>query len=519
MLQDSKIVAEPTSFYNNLSQLGLNYGPFFQTVTELRQRQDGEIIAKIEIEPSLAHDLEKYFLHPTMLDGCLQSLMAMLDSSGTTFLPTNVGELRFFNPDDRAPEQIWCIGQMVEQTSRALICDMTLLNEKGEIIGAISGLTATAASRSDQRLDQYGEPCKLQILTYHWDYGETPAEPSRLGHWLVIGDGDDSSEFVASRMESFGAMVRGKVQFGDSFAQSGNEFTVQPYEVEDAKQVIESVGELNGVVFFNSLDQELNTDCPTGQNALSAMITFTQAMLEIPVSKRPRVYVVTQGGFSIDDFECDINPASATLNGWTRVACNELSGFRFSSVDLSDPEDEMELDALTLELICDTPEDEVAIRGDLRFVSELRETGVLTDDIVEPTFLTDENPIKVRPLGNADSVGTVRILEAPMEVALKDEIVVRIEKSLLPTNLLQDQSSEDIDQSQIEFTGTVVSVGSEVDDLAAGDRVCGFAPSELASHARGKRDEFFLAPIPEGCEFITGRCQLENDDGSQTGIG
>ena len=224
-------------------------------------------------------------------------------------------------------------------------------------------------------------------------------------------------------------------------------------------------------------------------------------MLEIPVADRPRCYVVTQGCFKIEDLETEILPGAATLNGWTRVACCELAGFQFTTVDIDDPDDADTAEALALELVCDLPQDEVALRADLRFVSELRETGILTDDVVVPAQVSTDMVVQVRPLRNdAEGVGTVRTLVAAMPPCGPNEIIVAVEKTLLPTNLLKNQTSDQISRACVEVVGRVSEVGSNIVDLQPGQRVAGLCPSEIASHIGGDREAFFLVPIEAGIE-------------------
>ncbi|MFK7818361.1 MAG: beta-ketoacyl synthase N-terminal-like domain-containing protein, partial [Planctomycetaceae bacterium] len=489
--------------YQDLHQLGLQYGPKFQTVQQLYVRRDqNAVVARVQLDDELVTHLPKYKLHPTMLDGCFQTLMALLGSSETTYLPTHLGELCYYA--DEAPSELWCVGQLVSQTDRTLTCNLTLVDNAGNVIAVVRALKATAASKAE-RTDKWGDKVKLQILNYEWEYGETLDEPKRLGHWLIVGDAGEPTQFVHSRLESFGATVVGKVSYGDEFSQSGLESTVAFDSVEHAQQVLESCGQLDAVLFFVGLDEELRTDCPTAEKSFNALLTFTQAMLDIPADRRPRVYVATQNAFRVDEDDTEVDPGSATLNGFCRVAANELEGFRFSTIDLSeDLEDEETLESLALELICDADEDEVAVRGDARLVSELLENNVLTDDVVVPTNLDDEHPIHIRPLrADVESVGMVRILAAPVQTPAANEVLIRVESSLLPFNLIMDQSSDQIEQPCVEIVGEVVSVGADVTDLAVGSRVCGLAPAELGSHLCSDRSNFHVVPIPNDADAAT----------------
>ena len=154
---------------------------------------------------------------------------------------------------------------------------------------------------------------------------------------------------------------------------------------------------------------------------------------------------------------------------------------------------------VSLELVSDSPHDEVAIRGEMRFVSELSETKILSEDRVQNAGLNDESPVLIRPLkADSDSVGTVRVVADSKHNASDDEIVIRVDKSAVPANLLKNQSSSEIAQPLVEFVGHVIEVGSDVHDLALGDEVCGLAPSEISQAIYLEYvNDFFLTEVPE----------------------
>ena len=482
--------SDTQQFYSDLSTVGLSYGPLFQTVRQLYLR-DGHVMAKVAIDESLLSDIDKYLMHPTMLDGCFQTLIGMLETSDTTYLPTHIEELCVYV--QQSPSSVWCVGRRVSQTASSVTCDLQLHDEKGSLVAVVRGLRATAAARGE-RIDKYGEKVKRQIVNYQWSYGESLDEPKRLGHWMCVGHADEISDYITSRLDSFGARVVAKLDYGESDQQDANGFTLRHDSVEDAKAALESSGDLSGIVFFGSLDA--NLECPTGGNAANALLTLTQALLEIAPEKRPRVYVVTSGAFSIDEYDAAAQPHSAALNGFARVAANELEGFKFSSIDLpSEPGDD-EMEALVLELICDAAEDEVAIRGDSRMISQLLETGSLTDDVITPTQLDDSHPILLRAKRAGDEgVGTLRVLKTEPQAPTAGQVLLRVENSLMPTNLIEDQSSNIIEQVCTEIVATVLQVGDGVNDLKPGMRVCGFGPPELASHLCVKRSDLKVVEI------------------------
>lgn len=490
-----------TAFYRGLDQMGLSYGPAFQTVRELRLSDTkDEVLARIEMQPELASNLNLYRMHPTILDACFQTLSAMLGNSESTYLPTGLSELCLYAK--QLPEKIWCWGKKVKQDARHIDCDLTLMNDDGVVLATIREMRSTAASKRE-RTDQWGDRVKRQILAYDWKYGENLTEPKRLGYWLVVGSSLGIAEDLASRLEHYGAMVAAKVRFNGEFQQDGNVFHVRPTAHEDVAQVLATCGELDGVVFAHGMDADEAED-PTGERALAALVSFTQVMLQQNWERKPRVYVVTQSAMAVDSRDDEVQPRQSALNGFTRVAFNELDGFQFSSIDLPARIGLDMVDALILELLCDDSHDEVALRGSLRLVSELVDSKMLSEDRLSYQVLDDEHPILVRPLrADSESVGTARVLATTLRPMSADNVRIRYEATIVPPSLLLDPTSDSIDQPLIEFVGQVLEAGQNIHDLQAGMRICGFAPADLSSHLIAYSHDLFAVEVSENVDATT----------------
>lgn len=480
-------------FYQMLDRMGLSYGPMFQTVRELYVSESSDrILAHIAIAPELEKGLDQYCLHPTLLDACFQSLSAMLGESENMYLPTSIREITVFRKS--SPQAIWCLGIKTHQDSRFIDCDLVLMDEDGEVVAILRGMRSTAATKRE-RTDNFGDRVKRQILGYQWNYGESLNEPKRLGCWMIVGDADGISEKVSRRLENYGAIIAAQVRLGDAYESEGNRFVVSA-SPEDVKELLAAAGELDGIVFLHGLDGCADDSDPTGEQALAVLATFTQEMAKQELERKPRVYVVTQSAFAVSENDGHVRPRHTAINGFVRVAFNELDGFQFSSVDLPRRTSEEILDALALELLCDAPHDEVALRGSLRLFSELLDTTAISEDRIDYQHLNDEHPILVRPLRpDCESVGTARVLASEVLPLQSDWVRVRVESTVVPTNLLLDPSSDTIDQAAIEFVGEVIEAGANVSDLTVGKRVCGFAPADLTSHFALRRSELQVVEI------------------------
>lgn len=499
---------EIPKFYSQLQRIGLQYGPAFQTVRDLWVSNDRQqTLARIALSDDQLLHFDKYKIHPALLDGCFQTLMAMIDTSSATYLPTAIEEIRLYVKS--LPAEIWCHGHLQQLNDRFVECHLTLYDAEGNLVANVRRLRANAAPHKE-RVDQWGETVKLQLLKYIWNEGERLPEPRRLGNWMVVGDEIGMSDLICQQLENFGARVAAYVQVTDDFSADGNRFSVSGESSQDWQRVVEHCEELDGVVIANSLNAWLMSDDPTGERQLRRIVSMLQGLFAAKLPVIPRLYLLTQSGFSVLPTDSEVNPAQTTFNGFARVAFNELEGGQLTSIDLPASIDEATFEALIQELICDASQDEIALREGQRYTSELALTDDLTKDNSRVSYCDDRNPVVLRPNLAETDVGTARVLADSFHALEADSIRIRVEKGMIPIQFLNGESDNIIERPTMEFVGRIVEVGSEVTDLTRGMRICGFGPAEAGSHLFGKRSDFSLALIKEDDDAYSLVSQIKN---------
>ena len=81
-------------YYKLFQRLGFDYGPTFRVIDEVAIG-NGCALATLALDPSLAKDFEQYVLHPCLIDGALQTVVALLaaDEGGVPHLPFAIDEI------------------------------------------------------------------------------------------------------------------------------------------------------------------------------------------------------------------------------------------------------------------------------------------------------------------------------------------------------------------------------------------------------------------------------------------
>jgi acyl transferase domain-containing protein len=83
------------SYYEQVEKSGLGYGPSFRTVQEL-YIGDSFALSRLRLSDELANDLDEYVLHPSIIDGALQTVSGLIGRVETSvpYLPFAIEEMR-----------------------------------------------------------------------------------------------------------------------------------------------------------------------------------------------------------------------------------------------------------------------------------------------------------------------------------------------------------------------------------------------------------------------------------------
>ncbi|WP_229926212.1 type I polyketide synthase, partial [Streptomyces longispororuber] len=127
-----RIAAE--AHYRDCARAGLDYGPSFRTLTELRVG-DGEVLAHYACD----RPADPYTVHPGLLDGALQAgapLLADHVADGRCFLPSSVDAVRVWQPP--APTGTVLVRER-SRTEDEVCWDLTLSDPDGTVTARLDG--------------------------------------------------------------------------------------------------------------------------------------------------------------------------------------------------------------------------------------------------------------------------------------------------------------------------------------------------------------------------------------------
>jgi len=430
--------------YGKLSEAGLSYGPTFQTIRSVRHSKS-EALAELHV-PDAAMD-DAYVLHPALLDGCFQSLVALMPDElarGTVFIPVAIRSLRLH----QSPTQdVLCHITNVRREGRNLLGDLTLLDSQGVVLADVKGLVCSALSRIASSDDELAS----------WHYTQTAISQTDVGNfrhlsgaWAIIGGGD-AAERTATALQSRGVLS---------------------CHILADTTALAALPDLTGIVLASGLT---TPRVDAGESLAVDMLNCIHT-IDGDLPELRELILVTSGAFGTDGVTA---PEQAAGLGLVRVVAAERPHLRVRTIDLSGAD----ANQLADEIALDTDETEVALNDQGRFVMRIAREAIAGADTSD-TQVDMVQPGSVPMSLEIGQIGRIESLQwrqtAPQDPA-EGEIEIDVQavsvnfKDVLKTlGMLDPEALKGTFHGAglgMEVSGTVTRVGSGVSSVKVGDSI------------------------------------------------
>ncbi|KAF8817770.1 putative type I fatty acid synthase, partial [Cardiosporidium cionae] len=138
MLLRCPVEVDVDELYRQLANIGLQYGPAFQTIHKA-YRSDTEAIAELKIHKQCSFE-RGFTVHPAIIDGAMQLASVLLSGSQSAapLVPFGIEKIIFCNSCQntlkQTLEEVWARVRVVKQKANTAIIDVEILRPTGEII-------------------------------------------------------------------------------------------------------------------------------------------------------------------------------------------------------------------------------------------------------------------------------------------------------------------------------------------------------------------------------------------------
>ncbi|OLP20418.1 hypothetical protein BST81_00790 [Leptolyngbya sp. 'hensonii'] len=458
---------EADTHYHQFQQRGLDFGPQFQGVVRLWQRE-GQALGEIHLPAALTSELTSYQFHPALLDACLQVLGTLLPDGLTAYLPMSLAQFRLYR---QPPAVLWSQLTLRPGSSSldTLTADLVLVDAAGQRVAEVEGFACRRFDPNRTQANRQPDGC-YEIL---WQPKSRSMDlnPPAPGSWLIFADAIGFGEALVSHLEAQGQTCIW-VTPGSTYRQvEADRIQVDPADPNEFRQALQAAGPaLRGIIFLWAIDPATDLTAAQVQGS-GVMLHLVQAIAAQGLSSWPRLWILTQGSQAVISVPAaPISLAQAPLWGLGRVISQEFPELQCTQIDL-DPLGLTDQVALLLpDLLAPDLEDQIALRQGDRYVPRLH-PKVLEPRPVNrpPVFLFTPQPgildhLELRP--------QIRRSPGPREVEIQIEAVgIGFRDVLHALGLYPDG---DI-QLGSECAGTIVAIGEGVTEFQVGDPVLSLA--------------------------------------------
>ena len=503
--------------YEAFNARGLQFGESFQGIERV-WRKDGEALGVVRFTKGVAGDAAEYIIHPAAFDACLQVLSQTLRAEPSDekrlFLPVRVSRMQFIK---RPGATIWVHARLNKKSTTTLDGDITLMDEDGTILIDLRGLKAQAV---DTGVHAPNEMLENWVYEFQWkptqpiEAGSTDAPPPGGKHYLLFADKRLFSRQVAALLKLKGNRCTVVLAGAGYSKHADGSFEVNPAQPQCFRQLLNDLTS-SGEAVPDALIHCWSFDTPnladTDDASLSKTINagcvgimhLVQAFAETRPS--PRLWLITSGAQTVPGQKSPTVVAQAPLCGMGRVIMNEHPGFSCRMVDLSREPSTLELEALVAELMSPSSEDEIAMRGDLRYVQRLSRVSLKTFAPEELNHL-DPTKVPIRLVNTSPGMlDNLKFQNLQLQPPGQGEVQIKVSATGLNfrdvMKAMGVYPSDEDDHMLLgdECSGVVSAIGDGVSNVNVGDEVLALAAASFSSFAITKAK--FVAAKPAHLSF------------------
>ncbi|MBK8096662.1 MAG: SDR family NAD(P)-dependent oxidoreductase [Planctomycetes bacterium] len=444
------------TIYERYAQIGLHYGPAFRGIRAL-QRSEGAIIADVALPAEAGGDAGTFVIHPALLDACFQAAgLAAAAFGEASWLPIGIEQVRVWQ---RGVTGVRCLARARPQSDqqRSLVLDLSCLLGD-QVAFAVDGLQLVRATAAQ------GDAAQRWWHGRTWERQARPTTTT-AGTFTVVAPDPAATHELEQALAANGWQAAGGTTPGPT-------------------SLIHDARELPG------------EDAAAIAEALTALATSVRrAATTAPPAQ---LLLLTRNAQTADVVDPPPHLAGAALWGALRTIAQEHPDLRPRAVDT---DDRTNLAALAAELQAPTPEDQVALRGDLRWCARLHAGAGAPDELTLPG---GSWRLRCHEYGRLDSLraepvpqptpgpGQVAIAVAAAGLNFKD--VLYALGMLREFSEAQGITSAAAQPLGFECSGTITAIGAGVQGLQIGDAVVASTTDALASHVVAPADRTFALP-------------------------
>jgi len=494
---------EKTEIYRKFNALGYHYGQSFQGIEQVWFNQES-ILAKIEFPQRELRD-SRYFLHPTVLDSALQSLIVLVANQRLMVglsVPTGFSQVSFKKKQVVGP--FYAYSTVTTVKSGEIHADIFLLDHLGSTIAELKGCVIKSLTGGID-LDRDEQP--YRFYDYQWSLDESrqtqekAPELQKDQSWILVGQNKKTLKYLqkqlANRAKNITVVTSKKVHRW-----------IEGKSIQKKLSTIEETEGKVNILYLADTDSDTSDIINREIKDSLTLLGLVKLLGDRSIEYSSSLYVITQGLFSPKGTK-KVGIAGSGIWGTGRTIMNEYSQITCKLIDLCDEEPDFE--SLLSELGQGKEFQEVAIRkegiyhhilGEASLSSESQGDGWITVNTSDRDV-----SLQVGVAGDLDSL-SYQLIQATLpeegEVTVKvDSASLNFKDLLKIMNLLPAAAKEGTffqNRIGMEYSGRITHIGKSVEGFKIGDEICFVSPAPSFQSVINVPEGYIMRRLP-GCSM------------------
>ncbi|GAX60240.1 difficidin polyketide synthase [Candidatus Scalindua japonica] len=295
-----------TECYENLTNLGKSYSPEFQSVQSLYYKQ-GEALVELRLPNGVAEIDSQFMLHPTLLDGVIQSIVGVLTKKLfsdviNTLCPYKVRKIKIYdNVQERAFAYIKYSLKTRDEDYKTKY-DVDISDDNGRVLVSLAGLELMpvegtfsdeegrvkedSSMVSEESENKIKEPFKLMTFEEEWqeaDLSEIDISTLELGNIICFVHGKDQHKELQDYIKKCNRKENiFFVNTGNSFKQKSQyEYEINLNKFQSYQRLFASIEKveqkINSLLFFSAFRDDM------GKKSLKHIFYLLNAIKSTPI--------------------------------------------------------------------------------------------------------------------------------------------------------------------------------------------------------------------------------------------
>lgn len=361
MRRCDKVIAREELYQSNDSN-GYLYGPTFKAISEIHY-SSSEALSRIELPEECSKEFAKFVLHPSILEGALQTIVGLMADSTSTFMPFSIEQIEIFS----ALPKVAYAQATRDEISRGKSVNkfnIRILDEQGNLAAYISNYTVRTLEQPKVK----PVDADVLFLKNHWHTAPLPLKANpRLSKVMVFVDNPATNSLLLQEHEIV------QVKKGDGFRKlKDNLFYINPCVLQDYVDLLNHLKEADcspeNIIHTWSHGSEGHSLNDQLQSGVNSLLLLAQALVKTRHIKPIRLLYVYQGALSL------ASSLNSAVSGFAKTLRIEHPNLLCKTLGVNF--DNAHLPTILASELDSNDSDEVCYRQEQRYIKQYREVSV-----------------------------------------------------------------------------------------------------------------------------------------------